>query len=416
MLIVADDFTGALDTGIKFAGRGVPTRVITDPEADFGRDWGDAKVLVLDAETRHLPPLQAYDIVYRAVTRAVACGIPNLYKKTDSALRGNVGAELTAFMRAAGCRALPFLPAFPQIGRVTRGGVHYIDGKPVAESVFGADPFEPVTESDVRRLIALESEEASASVPADLPDGALDGAGILVFDAETEDDLRRAGAALASRGMLRATAGCAGFGSIVQELLGLASSEGAAEPALMPGFVAVCGSVNPITKRQLDAAERAGFVRLRMSPEEKMTPGWFAGEAGAEKLRAWHDAFRENPCRIIDANDAPGAVSTAEWAAERGVSIDGIRLGISRAMGDIVSRIVSWEEVGTLLITGGDTLLACMRAMGVTELAPVAELYPGVVLSRFRRENAERYVISKSGGFGAETLLSDLAAKCAARE
>ncbi len=160
MLIVADDFTGALDTGIKFAGRGVPTRVITDPEADFGRDWGDAKVLVLDAETRHLPPLQAYDIVYRAVTRAVACGIPNLYKKTDSALRGNVGAELTAFMRAAGCRALPFLPAFPQIGRVTRGGVHYIDGKPVAESVFGADPFEPVTESDVRRLIALESEEA----------------------------------------------------------------------------------------------------------------------------------------------------------------------------------------------------------------------------------------------------------------
>ena len=35
LLIIADDFTGALDTGVQFAARGVSTRVLVDPEVDF---------------------------------------------------------------------------------------------------------------------------------------------------------------------------------------------------------------------------------------------------------------------------------------------------------------------------------------------------------------------------------------------
>ena len=413
LFIIADDFTGALDTGVQFAARGVPTRVITDPAADIARDWGDARVLVMDAETRHLPPLEAYDTVYRAARQAVEIGTPYLYKKTDSALRGNVGAELTALMRAAGCRALPFLPAFPKIGRTTENGVHYIEATPVAESVFGRDPFEPVTESEVSRLLALQSEEKTRVFPAGFDPAELDGQeGILVFDAETDADLARAGALLKERGLLRAAAGCAGFGAVEQELLGLSGGDAAGEPPLQPGFTVVCGSVNPITKKQLDAAERAGFLRLAMACREKLTPGYFAGAEGKETLKEWHEAFRANPCRIIDGNDAPGSESTIEWAAEHGISIDGIRVGISGAMGDIVSEIADWEEVGTLLITGGDTLLSCMARMGVSELTPVAELYPGVVLSRFERNRKTRLVISKSGGFGQESLFADLAEKC----
>lgn len=32
LLIVADDFTGALDTGVQLAGSGARTRVVTDPD------------------------------------------------------------------------------------------------------------------------------------------------------------------------------------------------------------------------------------------------------------------------------------------------------------------------------------------------------------------------------------------------
>ena len=53
LLMIADDFTGALDTGVQFAARGARTCVVTDPAYDFTRAKEEIQVLVLDAETRH---------------------------------------------------------------------------------------------------------------------------------------------------------------------------------------------------------------------------------------------------------------------------------------------------------------------------------------------------------------------------
>ena len=65
LLIIADDFTGALDTGVQFAARGAATRVITDPAFAFAGAEPGLQVLVLDAETRHVAPEQAYAVVRR---------------------------------------------------------------------------------------------------------------------------------------------------------------------------------------------------------------------------------------------------------------------------------------------------------------------------------------------------------------
>ena len=141
LLILADDFTGALDTGVQFAACGIPTRVVVGDQVDLASN--DASVLVVDTETRHLSAADAYAVVAKLTREAMSAGVFSIYKKTDSALRGNIGAELSALLKTSGERQLPFLPAFPQIDRVTRGGVHYISGVPVTESPFGIDPFEP---------------------------------------------------------------------------------------------------------------------------------------------------------------------------------------------------------------------------------------------------------------------------------
>ena len=141
LLIIADDFTGALDTGVQFAAYGAATRVMVKDQVDFASC--DAQVLVVDTETRHLPPEKAYQIVEELTRAACRAGIRYIYKKTDSALRGNIGAELAAVLQASNNRQLPFLPAFPQNGRTTRDGIHYVDGVPVTESPFGVDPFGP---------------------------------------------------------------------------------------------------------------------------------------------------------------------------------------------------------------------------------------------------------------------------------
>ena len=98
LLIIADDFTGALDTGVQFAAGGAETRVVTNTDYDFDRVDENVQVLVLDAETRHLSRDEAYRVVFHITKKAFESGIPFIYKKTDSALRGNIGSELKAVL------------------------------------------------------------------------------------------------------------------------------------------------------------------------------------------------------------------------------------------------------------------------------------------------------------------------------
>ena len=74
LLMIADDFSGALDAGVQFAARGAATRVVTDLDCDFLET--DAEVLVMVAETRHLPPQKAYDVVYHVARNAREAGVP----------------------------------------------------------------------------------------------------------------------------------------------------------------------------------------------------------------------------------------------------------------------------------------------------------------------------------------------------
>lgn len=406
LLIIADDFTGGLDTGVQFASRGIPTCVLTDPEADFTAEAGACEVLVAVAETRHLPAREAYDRVFRAARKGVSLGVPHIYKKTDSALRGNIGAELTAVLDAAGCPLLPFIPALPAMNRVTRNGVQYIDGVPVAESVFGRDPFEPVKESDVPRLIALQSSTPAFRADPDVLQGL---SGVAVLDASSDEDLARIAGCLKNLSGLRVSAGCAGFAAVLPGLLGLSRQESPELPPLEPGLFVLCGSVNPITQRQLDHGEANGFTRIHIAPEIKLHPEVFGTEKGKALLALWKERMAADPWMILDANDTdPSNIETAEQAALEGLSIEDVRQRISESLGIILSSLMDSPADRTLLITGGDTLLRSMDRMKVRRMLPITEAAPGSVLSRVAYNGKSWSVITKSGGFGKETLLSDL--------
>lgn len=404
LLIIADDFTGALDSGVQLAGSGTRTKVTTARTIGAAQ-LRETEVLVIDAETRHLPAGQAAGIVRGIVAQAKEHKIPYIYKKTDSALRGNIGAELQAMLEASGETRMAFLPAFPQIGRCTANGIHYIGETPVAESVFGADPFEPVKHSDVAELIAEQSALPIHSVPAG--NVWTEAPGIHVFDAATQQDLEQAGEMLQDCGALHISAGCAGFAAVLTRLLAL-EKRPCVRPALDPRLLVVCGSVNPITREQVAVAEQAGFAHWQLTPEQKLAEGYWRGTEGRRTLDALHRMLNEHPFAVIDSNDAGGNAATAQYASKRGLGLDEIRLGISRALGQIVGELFTSPALGTLLITGGDTLLQCMNQMGVTEMEPICEMFHGVVLSRFGYGGCSRYVLSKSGGFGERTLLPDL--------
>lgn len=410
LLILADDFTGALDSGVKLAAHGSRTRVITDPQSDLRAAVKDAEVLVVDTETRHLSADQAQTIVANLVKQALDLQIPYLYKKTDSALRGNVGAELSAVLKTAG-QPVAFFPSLPQMDRCTIGGIHYIQGVPVAQSVFGKDPFEPVTRSNVCELIGLQTDVPAISFEPLQPESPLPKElAIWVFDGRTSEEMLTTGERLKADGSLRMMAGCAGFAEVMPRLLGLPQKAAAKAPPLDDRLLVLCGSVNPITVNQLDQAQQAGFLRLRMRPEQKLNPDYWLSPEGEALLAQWKEALESGGHAIVDSNDQADSGCAAEYAAARGLGIQDVRVRIASSLGRILKSLNQCEKLGTLLITGGDTLLQCMNAIGVYEMEPICELESGVVLSSFELDGHRRYVISKSGGFGTKTLLIDLAA------
>lgn len=112
LLLIADDLTGALDGAVAFVAAGVEVYPLAGagPSADELRCG--ARVVAVNAATRHLTPEDASSAVSKLVCAAREAGVRVVFKKTDSALRGNVGAELAAARDVLGGTA-HFVPAYP---------------------------------------------------------------------------------------------------------------------------------------------------------------------------------------------------------------------------------------------------------------------------------------------------------------
>ncbi len=406
LLVIADDFTGALDTGIQFRARQAQVRVMkADDPIDLAR-WAEGlQVLILVAETRHMKSRDAYDVIARITREAVALGVECIYKKTDSGLRGNIGAELSAMLQASGGRHLHFIPAFPRMGRTTEGGVHYINGVPVASSIFGSDPFEPVLHSSVPEILARQSSvtaiSVGASVPRELPDG------ILVYDGKSDEDLADLARELSARDELHLLAGCAGFAATLPRVLNLEQNSEELPP-FRPRLLTVCGSINPITIGQLQEGIRSGVPCIRLSPAEELTPGWADSPEGQASMARWLEQISASPHTILACSGVFGTGDSRRFAEGLDLDLDGMRERISDTMGSILKHLLDRGLESTLLVTGGDTLLAFLRHIRQESLVPIRELLPGVVLSQFQYRGKTFNLITKSGGFGEKSLLADL--------
>lgn len=410
LLIVADDFTGALDTGVQFASCGAATKVIA--QEDYRMEVADesVEVLVINAETRHMTADDAYRTTYNIIKKAHEKGIPHIMKKTDSALRGNIGSELSAVLDATGEKELHFIPGLPKMNRVTVKGVHYIDGVPVHDSVFGTDPFEPVLASYIPDIISGQTDKAVAVLEKDEGYETVESPTIYVYDAETEYDIRRIAGTINEKEGLRIFAGCAGLASALPELLGL-KSRVLKYGKKMESLLILCGSVNPITGRQLDYAEAKGVPRIRLKPHQKLSKAYYDTNYGKRDIDELVKLLSSTSVGIIDSNDPPGEMTTREYASKNGMTLDDIRVNISSALGLILKRLFDKGLDSTILITGGDMLLGFMKQMNIRELSPVCEMAPGTVLSRMIVDGREYEIISKSGGFGEENLFVELADK-----
>lgn len=411
LLIIADDFTGALDTGIQFAKKGIETQVFTGTELDPELVLTKTQVLVIDSETRPMSADQAYTAVKKIVSHAVEMGIEKIYKKTDSALRGNVGSELAAVLDGTGAGRICFIPAFPDAGRITKKGIHYIGDVKLEDSSFGKDPFDPMNCSYVPEILKKQTDKPVRLVERDqeLADQTSEQE-IAVFDASENRDILRRIRELKDRQELNILAGCAGFASFLPEELGLWGDCGQ-DIRKTDIFYVACGSLNPITEGQISYAQKNGFCRRTLLPEQKLCPEYYETEQGSAFLDELVRLCRREKCVEVDTFDVDGQESTIEYAGKRGIPDSRIRFSVPACHGKILRCFIEQNLDMTILLTGGDTLMGFMKELGVNQIVPVAEIAQGTVLSKLYWKDRILQVISKSGGFGERELLVKLAEK-----
>lgn len=398
-MLIADDLTGALDAGVCFVPQGA--KVLVDAAAvEPASIDACAGALCVNAATRHMGAAEAAERVAGLVRAAQTAGVPLVVKKTDSALRGNVGAELAAAWRASGARCLHFLPALPAMGRVTRGGVHYIDGVPVSQSVFGRDPFEPVVDSDVRAIMAAQTD-APVAVVAEGEQAPAGFEGIVVYDATSEASVESRVRELLAAADGSVLAGCAGLASALAAIAGPGSR--ADEPLSFVGnLLVVCGSVNGVSRGQCAAAVRGGAASYRIAETEKCDDSWLISDAGRAFVAAVNDDWAARPLTVVDGSgleDLSGLVPAG---------LD-VRQVVSDHIGALLAAVCAAGVRGRVLVTGGDVLTSFLAQAKVAEVTPLGQVSAGVVAFEVRPPAGVLRIASKSGGFGEESLLVDMA-------
>ncbi len=406
LVIVADDLTGAADTAAAFAPR-LPGNRLAAHEALGRADLpAGLEMLAVYTDSRALPVAKAYARLRAACARLRSLDPGLVYKKLDSSLRGNTGAELDAALDALGLDYSLVAPAYPALGRLTRGGVHLVHGRPVGESEAARDPVSPVRLSRLPEIVGSQSRYPVAHVSQDhLADPAVlageigrlvqAGARHVTLDAVDESQLDRILEASVAGGGRVLLAGSAGLAErLAARLFPLPARR---EPACGPGRprLLVCGTASAHTREQLDrlAAARDYLV-------QELDPGLLAGlaehqAAGLAAACLADPALRGRDGLIVRV----GAGSGAPGRAER------IVLGL----GGVTAHLLPALQPACLFLSGGDTASAVLTALEAEALRVKGPVLPGTIESVLvGGPHGGLPVYTKAGAFGGPDTLVEL--------
>ena len=416
--VIADDLTGAGDTGVQFARVGLRTRAL------LGR-WeaeavGAVDVVVVNTESRPLPREAAYQAVEQASIRLKEAGVVPIYKKIDSTMRGNVGTAVEAVMDVFGLRLAVICPAFPANRRVVAGGYLLVDGQPVARTAIGRDPVTPVKVSHIPALLAGQCRRPVVHVGLDTLDAGPDAlrqalkppaeGAVAVVDAASEADLAAIVDALFDQpGVL--FVGSAGLAApLAERLAGRRRAERGDTAGRRRPVVVACGSVNPVTREQLAEVARSFNPPVCMLDPE-------AALRGGEAWQGWLRQAREQVRSAAGAEAGkvlvvatPGERADVEAAQRTGASLG---LGptevagrLAAALAEVVGQVIADIEPAGVIATGGDTARALLAHMGAAGIDLQSEVLPGIPYGTLYGGTRQGLpVVTKAGGFGPRDAL-----------
>lgn len=410
LIVIADDLTGANDTGVQFARQGLPTNVLL--EGAVLADTGDAAVIVIDTNSRASATSDAYQKVQAVAKQAQQAGFRYFYKKLDSTLRGNIGAELQAILDL-GLHDFAFvMPALPMNGRTTIGGHHLLHGIPVSATELAKDPKCPVAETVLPELLRQQTSvlvghigftellQGEAAIVGTLRKLIAAGCKIISCDGWLDEHFMLAARAVSTVSATVLWSGSAGLAGFLPELFGW--NNRAANPK--PPVVAIAGSVSAVTRVQVTQLLNEGFEWLEVEVADCLP--WHPRKLMSCLNKAL-DHLAQGKNLVITSGYQPESIDKAQAiGATLGMSGMEVSNTTAEILGWLGSTILAQQEVAGVILTGGDTAVAVCRALGVTGIRVLEEVAPAIPLGEMKTAAGKTLrVVTKAGAFGEPDVL-----------
>lgn len=165
---VADDFTGAGDVASFFVKAGLVTVLYNGIPDDSHTVAEGTQAVVIALKSRTQDREQAVADSLRAFGWLLQEGARKLYFKYcstfDSTKEGNIGPVADAVMEKFGYPYTILCPALPVNGRIVEKGKLYVNGVLLEESSMRNHPLTPMRESELGRLIEMQSRYKGISM------------------------------------------------------------------------------------------------------------------------------------------------------------------------------------------------------------------------------------------------------------
>ncbi|MEQ0583599.1 four-carbon acid sugar kinase family protein [Pantoea dispersa] len=403
VLVIADDFTGANDAGSGFALAGARVHVLfnnlTPPEA------GVADVLVISTDSRAVSAAEAASRTHAAMQPHQQIAQHGwLFKKIDSTLRGNPGAEVAAALQVSAKRLALVVPAVPKLGRITRGGEVWIHQQRLTDTEFASDPKTPVTSSNVLTRLQMQCDLPGEQIDlATVRSGMLaarlaTSQGLLVLDAELQADIDTiiaAAATLPERPLLVGASG-------LSDALGAHLAARPSRPVL-----AIVGSMSAMAQQQIARLASQRDIRLIDIDICQLfaTPAWPQAAAWQQAMvQALRDGVH---CVVRTTQQADQRHAIAQLCQQQQITRQQLGERICQFLAQLTRGVCAHIQPAGLFLSGGDVAIAVAQALGASGFqiqGQVAGCVPhGVLL------NSELHlpVMTKAGGFGDENTLAE---------
>lgn len=389
--IIADDFTGANDSGVQIAKQGITTHVVLDAKGI----QADGSSYVLDTESRNMDGSLAKEKVRSQLECAANFSFDHVIKKVDSTLRGNAAEELRVIDELLKPDLIIFAPAFPEIGRTTKNGIHMLHGVPIHETEISRDPIKPVTVDSLPEMLKSQFTESICTCSLEeLRSSRLDPdkGHICCFDIETRADLDLLVSTVLGWNKKVLWAGSAGIaGSLLAQTV---------KP--LP-VLATVGSISDVSREQVLECERQGYPVIPIDISALLNGS------------AWESYAQEAAGLIQQGRDV--IITTAY---DRSCYDSAVLVGqtchhmskeeVSHFTQDILARIIlhvgTHTSLGGLFLTGGDTAIGLIRLSGAFGSTIKEEITTGVPLMQINGGTFHGLsIVTKAGAFGTRDTI-----------